>query len=139
MSTLLFSGNSSRFNSMIVRLKGCSRRYEAYHLQSFNSMIVRLKEVVEELSVEAIYKRFQFYDSPIKRKVDGIFSKVVSHSFNSMIVRLKGLVRDVFKGELSCFNSMIVRLKDNSPSTTSKSYSCFNSMIVRLKVNRARE
>ena len=71
-------------------------------------MIVRLKELHKIHFT--INFRFQFYDSPIKRKLS-----------------FKIYVND------KCFNSMIVRLKARCPASIPAHWGCFNSMIVRLK------
>ena len=53
-------------------------------------MIVRLKENVENI-MSILIKKFQFYDSPIKRLLFALMSDTLI-SFNSMIVRLKELL-----------------------------------------------
>ena len=54
------------FNSMIVRLKETPENGVFGGENSFNSMIVRLK-VCNSRPENNRFKRFQFYDSPIKR------------------------------------------------------------------------
>ena len=60
----------------------------------FNSMIVRLKVVVR-INNKRHSRRFQFYDSPIKRCTDCQSSSEQPLCFNSMIVRLKVANREI--------------------------------------------
>ena len=56
------------FNSMIVRLKVVASLYTMkVRDKSFNSMIVRLKADFQSSTMRS-FTRFQFYDSPIKRR-----------------------------------------------------------------------
>ena len=54
------------FNSMIVRLKALCTSPPTKTCSCFNSMIVRLKENTPQIK-RSMIRRFQFYDSPIKR------------------------------------------------------------------------
>ena len=83
------------FNSMIVRLKDNKGRKAAQFASGFNSMIVRLKD----RTIVAVHcgGQFQFYDSPIKRKLIPHNGRAFG-GFNSMIVRLKGLHKQVVLG-----------------------------------------
>ena len=99
------------FNSMIVRLKGGIECLMILNFLRFNSMIVRLKGGGWD-DFSGGSRKFQFYDSPIKRIYSYQENKSAIQSFNSMIVRLKddpNFFRFFFNEE--CFNSMIVRLK----------------------------
>ena len=96
-------------------------------------MIVRLKEDRFQKLFIHLYQ-FQFYDSPIKRKLK-LYKISVFCAFQFYDSPIKSLKMDsLFEYALFSFNSMIVRLKDER---FSKLFSCkvrFNSMIVRLKV-----
>ena len=76
-------------------------------------MIVRLKELAHAGRTDV--HRFQFYDSPIKRKDLRCYDFLKKKCFNSMIVRLK--VREGLQAihHTPRFNSMIVRLKAATP------------------------
>ena len=54
----------------------------------FNSMIVRLK-AMHARKRQPRHRKFQFYDSPIKRVFPETENRVQRQGFNSMIVRLK--------------------------------------------------
>ena len=119
---------------MIVRLKEVKRRPLMAKLKCFNSMIVRLKDNHRQYRRQ--WRWFQFYDSPIKRRLNYKARVLMSLRFNSMIVRLKVFRRRCFlRDNGSSFNSMIVRLKEYACRRLIPHPRCFNSMIVRLKVS----
>ena len=98
-----------RFNSILVRLKGCYRCTANRMWYGFNSILVRLKGLP---------------DPPTTRPGPG---------FNSILVRLK-VMRFIFLHRLQqSFNSILVRLKVVTSSLTRDCCLCFNSILVRLK------
>ena len=62
------------------------------------------------MTAASLIRMFQFYDSPIKRKLR-VYVYSHDNCFNSMIVRLKAIVPMIRDFPLPSFNSMIVRLK----------------------------
>ena len=97
-------------------------------------MIVRLKEDRFQKLFIHLYQ-FQFYDSPIKRKLK-LYKISVFCAFQFYDSPIKSLKMDsLFEYALFSFNSMIVRLKVDKQKQEEKQEQSFNSMIVRLKVN----